>query len=59
MSNLTPVPSSLLKAAHQQNDSSTSINKVKNEAGYTTPVFKGKDEQKAFVEREVAAKVRC
>jgi glutamate dehydrogenase len=30
---------------------------VKNLPGYTTPVFKGKDEQRALVEGDVAAKV--
>jgi glutamate dehydrogenase len=37
----------------QVNDS----NRVENLPGYTTPVFKGKEEQRAIVEREVAAKV--
>ncbi|KIK69950.1 hypothetical protein GYMLUDRAFT_67202 [Collybiopsis luxurians FD-317 M1] len=31
-------------------------NRVKNLPGYTTPVFKGKEEQRALVQQEVAAK---
>jgi hypothetical protein len=37
----------------QVNDS----NRVDNLPGYTTPVFKGKEEQRAIVENIVAAKV--
>lgn len=37
----------------QVNDS----NRVENLPGYTTPVFKGKEEQRAIVEHAVAAKV--
>lgn len=33
------------------------LNLVKNMPGYTTPVFRGKEEQRALVEQEVAAKV--
>ena len=33
-------------------------NKVQNLPGYTTPVFKGKEEQRAKVQVEVASKVR-
>ncbi|KAL1664697.1 Glutamate/Leucine/Phenylalanine/Valine dehydrogenase-domain-containing protein [Schizophyllum commune] len=32
------------------------VHRVKNQPGYTTPVFEGKDEQRARVEKEVAAK---
>ena len=32
-------------------------NRVDNLPGYTTPVFKGKEEQRALVENDVAAKV--
>lgn len=37
----------------QVNDS----NRVENLPGYTTPVFKGKEEQRAIVEHAVATKV--
>ena len=32
--------------------------RLKNQPGYTTPVFKEKDEQQAQVQAEVASKVR-
>jgi glutamate dehydrogenase len=38
--------------------SEASLHRVKNQPGYTTPVFKGKDEQRALVENDVAEKVR-
>lgn len=38
-------------------NSKTPLNLVKNMPGYTTPVFKGKEEQRALVEEEVASKV--
>lgn len=38
-------------------NSKTPLNLVKNMPGYTTPVFKGKEEQRALVEQEVASKV--
>lgn len=38
------------------NSSDPSLNRVKNLPGYTTPVFKGKDEQRALVEIDVASK---
>ena len=41
------------KAPAHVNDS----NRVQNLPGYTTPVFKGKEEQRALVEIDVAAKV--
>ena len=34
------------------------IQRLKNVPGYTTPVFKGKEEQRAKVEAEIRAKVR-
>lgn len=34
------------------------MQRVKNLPGYTTPVFEGKEKQRALVETEVAAKVR-
>lgn len=37
--------------------SDSSINKIQNLPGYTTPVFKGKEEQRAKVQVEVASKV--
>ncbi|KAE9386236.1 hypothetical protein BT96DRAFT_1006285 [Gymnopus androsaceus JB14] len=39
-----------------RNDSNGLLNRVKNWPGYTTPVFKGKEEQRALVQQEVAAK---
>ncbi|KAJ7600284.1 NAD-specific glutamate dehydrogenase [Mycena floridula] len=39
-----------------QKSSDTAVNKVKNLPGYSTPVFKGKEEQRALVEAQVAAK---
>ena len=35
------------------------IHRLKNVPGYTTPVFKGKEEQRAKVQANVAAKVRA
>lgn len=40
------------------NSNDTSLNRVKNLPGYTTLVFKGKDEQRALVEIDVATKVK-
>lgn len=37
--------------------SETSLHRVKNVPGYTTPIFKGKEEQRAKVQANVAAKV--
>ncbi len=34
------------------------VHRLKNVPGYTTPVFKGKEEQRAKVQANVAAKVR-
>jgi len=45
----------LTSSAH---GSESSINRVKDLPGYTTPVFKGKEVQRASVEQEVANKVR-
>ncbi|KAF4617888.1 hypothetical protein D9613_005743 [Agrocybe pediades] len=36
--------------------SETSLHRVKNLPGYNTPIFKGKEEQRALVEQEVAEK---
>lgn len=38
--------------------SEASLQRLKNLPGYTTPVFKGKQEQRAKVQADVAAKVR-
>jgi glutamate dehydrogenase len=38
--------------------SDVSLHRIKNLPGYTTPVFKGKEEQRAKVQENVAAKVR-
>ena len=35
--------------------SDSSLHILKNQPGYTTPIFKGKDEQKAAVEKELAS----
>ncbi|KAE9385967.1 hypothetical protein BT96DRAFT_1006532 [Gymnopus androsaceus JB14] len=40
-----------------RNNSDGLLNRVKNLPGYTTPVFTGKEEQRALVQQEVAAKV--
>ncbi|KAF5382512.1 hypothetical protein D9615_003066 [Tricholomella constricta] len=45
-----------LKPTASRNPSDTSLNRVKNLPGYTTPVFKGKEEQRTLVENDVAAK---
>lgn len=37
--------------------SDVSLHRVKNLPGYTTPVFKGKEEQRAKIQADVAAKV--
>jgi glutamate dehydrogenase len=37
--------------------SDVSLHKIKNLPGYTTPVFKGKEEQRAKVQENVAGKV--
>ena len=37
--------------------SDVSLHRIKNLPGYTTPVFKGKEEQRARVQLNVAAKV--
>ena len=38
--------------------SSDSVHRVKNLPGYTTPVFKGKDEQRSKVQADLTGKVR-
>lgn len=38
--------------------SDVSLHRIKNVPGYTTPVFTGKEEQRAKVQENVAAKVR-
>ncbi|KAG6830675.1 hypothetical protein H0H87_007406 [Tephrocybe sp. NHM501043] len=45
-----------LRPTSTRNASEASLNRVKNLPGYTTPVFKGKEEQRALVEHDVAAK---
>ncbi|KAJ3729441.1 NAD-specific glutamate dehydrogenase [Lentinula raphanica] len=39
-----------------RNGSDGLLHRIKNVPGYTTPVFKGKEEQRALVQQEVAAK---
>ena len=43
-------------ASHTGSD--ISLHRIKNLPGYTTPVFKGKEGQRAKVQENVAAKVR-
>ena len=53
--------SNLLGAAVQRTlggGSETPLHRIKNAPGYVTPVFKGKQEQRAKVEAIVAGKVR-
>ena len=56
-SNLS-VPVSRPPLASSPQGSESSFNRVKDLPGYTTPIFKGKDEQRASVEQEVANKAR-
>jgi hypothetical protein len=46
-----------LTTASTRSSSEVSLHRVKNLPGYTTPVFKGKNEQRAKVQASVAAKV--
>ncbi|PPR04087.1 hypothetical protein CVT24_010660 [Panaeolus cyanescens] len=50
------VPTNQLSAASSAHSSETSLHRVENLPGYTTPVFKGKEQQRALVENDVAAK---
>lgn len=52
------VPLSRPSLASSPQGSESSFNRVKDLPGYTTPIFKGKEEQRASVEREVANKAR-
>ncbi|TFK63395.1 NAD-specific glutamate dehydrogenase [Pluteus cervinus] len=45
-----------LSTLSSRNPSDHSLQRVQNLPGYTTPVFKGKEEQRALVENDVAAK---
>ncbi|KAG2758008.1 NAD-specific glutamate dehydrogenase [Suillus brevipes Sb2] len=45
-----------LSAASSRASSEASLQRVKNLPGYTTPVFKGKEEQRAKVQADVSAK---
>jgi glutamate dehydrogenase len=45
-------------SASSRTSSEASLQRVKNLPGYTTAVFKGKEEQRAKVQVDVAAKVR-
>ena len=40
------------------NGGDLAVHRVKNLPGYTTPVFKGKDQQRAKVQADIMAKVR-
>jgi glutamate dehydrogenase len=46
-----------LSTASSRASSEASLQRVKNLPGYTTPVFKGKEEQRAKVQADVSAKV--
>jgi glutamate dehydrogenase len=46
-----------LSAASSRASSEASLQRVKNLPGYTTPVFKGKEEQRAKVQADVVVKV--
>lgn len=52
------VPASRPPMASSPHGSESSLNRVKDLPGYTTPIFKGKEEQRAAVEQEVANKAR-
>ena len=54
---LLSVPAHQLYALNSAHSSDSSLQRIKNQPGYNTPVFKGKEEQRALVEQEVAAKV--
>jgi glutamate dehydrogenase len=51
-------PAGISRGSSESSISDSSTNKVQNLPGYTTPVFKGKEEQRAKVQVEVASKVR-
>ncbi|KAE9385968.1 hypothetical protein BT96DRAFT_1006533 [Gymnopus androsaceus JB14] len=51
------VPLARFSSSVTRNNSDGLLNRVKNLPGYTTPVFTGKEEQRALVQQEVAAKV--
>ncbi|CAA7258824.1 unnamed protein product [Cyclocybe aegerita] len=50
------VPAQRLSAMSSAHSSEASLHRVKNQPGYNTPIFKGKEEQRALVENDVAAK---
>ncbi|GLB38177.1 putative NAD()-dependent glutamate dehydrogenase which degrades glutamate to ammonia and alpha-ketoglutarate [Lyophyllum shimeji] len=45
-----------LKPSTERSSSETSLHRIKNLPGYNTPVFKGKEAQRALVEKDVASK---
>lgn len=51
------VPTQHLSKLNSAHSSDLSLHRVQNHPGYNTPVFKGKEEQRALVEQAVAAKV--
>jgi glutamate dehydrogenase len=53
---LTP---STAPSSPRANGGDPGVQRVKNLPGYTTPVFKGKDEQRIKVQNDLRAKVRC
>ncbi|KAF8882033.1 NADH-dependent glutamate dehydrogenase [Gymnopilus junonius] len=53
---LLSVPAHQLYAMNSAHSSDSSLQRIKNQPGYNTPVFKGKEEQRALVENEVADK---
>jgi glutamate dehydrogenase len=52
-----PVQNHISPKLSSPNSSESSLHRVKNIPGYTTPVFKGKVQQRSLVEQDVAAKV--
>ncbi|KAF9019934.1 NADH-dependent glutamate dehydrogenase [Hymenopellis radicata] len=53
---MSPTSAAHLAVPGSRTSSETSLHRIKNVPGYTTPVFKGKEEQRALVQAEVAAK---
>jgi hypothetical protein len=51
-------PNGIYSNPQSHSGSDVSLHRIKNLPGYTTPVFKGKEGQRAKVQENVAAKVR-
>ncbi|KAF7970266.1 hypothetical protein HWV62_24446, partial [Athelia sp. TMB] len=52
---LKPALAALASAGSSRPGSEASVHRVKNETGYTTPVFAGKEKQRAEVQKAVAS----